>query len=430
MRVAYLAFGAAGMYCGSCLRDNRVAATLLSQGRDVVLIPIYTPLRTDETDVSKTPIYYGGINVFLEQYSSLFARLPAWATQWLDAPWLLRFAMRFSGSTTAATLGNLTVSILRGEDGRQRRELIELVEGLRGLNVDVVNLPGLMLIGAAPTMRKSLNVPIVCTLSGEDIFLDDLREPHRQRAFDLIRAHARDVYAFIATSRYYADHAAAHFGLPRERIHVVTLGIRADDFLGPTSLAGGRFTIGYLGRICQAKGLMNLCEAAATLRRNGHDFRVITAGYLGASDRSYLEDVQRFVRDKGLGDIFEYRGEVDRAGKIELLHSSHVFSVPTVYHEAKGLYVLEAMAAGAPVVQPRHGSFPELIEATGGGLLYDPESPAELVTAIERLMGDEGLRRTLGENGRTGVRAGFTDEVMAGKTWAVFESVTGGMPRS
>lgn len=423
MRVAYLAFGAAGMYCGSCLRDNRVAATLIAQGKDIVLIPLYTPLRTDETDVSQTPIYYGGINVFLEQYAGLFARLPASLTRWLDAPRLLRWAMRFSGSTSANSLGKMTVSILRGEKGRQRKELHNLIDGLRSLNVDVVTIPGLMLLGAAPAIRKALGVPVVCTLSGEDIFLDELREPHRREAFELIRAHADSVDAFIAATRYYADHAAAHFGLRRERIHVAPLGIRADDFAPTNTHPQPPFTIGYLARICPAKGLMKLCEAGAELRRRGHDLRILSAGYLGASDRGYFDDVRRFVDSERLGDAFEYRGEVDRAGKVALLQSSHVFSVPTVYHEAKGLYVVEAMAAGVPVVQPRHGSFPELIETTGGGLLYDPASPGELVAAFERLMSDEGLRRTLGENGRTGVRANFTDAAMAAKTWAMFESL-------
>lgn len=423
MRVAYLAFGAAGMYCGSCLRDNRVAATLIAQGKDVVLIPIYTPLRTDEVDVSQTPIYYGGINVFLEQYAGLFRKLPASLTRWFDAPGLLRWAMRFSGSTSASTLGKMTVSILRGEQGRQRKELHGLVEGLRNLSVDVVTLPGLMLAAAAPAIRSALNVPVVCTLSGEDIFLDDLREPYRRQAFDLIRTHAASIDAFIATTRYYADHAATHFGLQRDRVHVVPLGIHADDFTATPRATQPPFTIGYLARVCEAKGLMNLCSAAVDLRHRGHHLRVVAAGYLGTSDRPYFEKVRAFVAANGLQESFDFRGEVDRHGKIDLLHSSDVFSVPTVYHEAKGLYVIEAMAAGVPVVQPRHGSFPELIEATGGGLLYDPASPDELVVALERLMSDEALRRTLGENGRTGVRANFTDEVMAAKTWAVFESL-------
>ncbi len=421
MRVAYLASGAAGMYCGSCMRDNRLAATLIAQGRDVVLMPLYTPLRTDEVDVSRSPIYYGGIHVFLEQQSALFRRLPRWLTGWLDSPAVLRRAMRFSGATSAADLGAMTVSVLRGKSGAQRKELARLIEGLRSIRPDVVNLPFLMFVGIAEPLKRALGVSITCTLGGEDIFLDELPEPHREEVFRLIRESAQWVDGFIAVTRYYADHAARHFDLPRERIHVVPLGVHVDDFAGDPRPKSLPFTIGYLARICPAKGLLGLCKAVGELRREGHDCRILAAGYLGPADRPYLDRVRACLVEHRAVDAFEYRGEVDRAGKIELLRSSHVFSVPTVYQEAKGVYVIEALAAGLPVVQPRHGSFPELIEATGGGLLYDPIQPGALARTIATLMDDEPLRARLAEKGREAVRRSFTDVIMADEAWSVFE---------
>ncbi len=425
MRVAYLASGAAGMYCGSCMRDNRLAATLIGQERDLVLMPMYTPLRTDETDVSRAPIYYGGINVFLQQHSALFRRLPRWVTAWLDAPAILRRAMRFSGSTSAAELGAMTVSILRGRHGSQRRELDRLIEALRAVEPDLVSLPFLMLAGLAAPLREALKVPVLCTLGGEDIFLDELTEPYRSQAFKLVRDAARDIDGFIAVTKYYGAHAATHFGLPSERVHFVPIGIHADDFAAGPKPPESHFTIGYLARVCPAKGLMNLTRALVALREAGRRCVVRAAGYLAPSDRPYLHAVEALLRDHGILEAFEYLGEVDRSGKIALISGSHVFSVPTVYREAKGVYVLEAMAAGVPVVQPRHGSFPEMIEATGGGLLYDPVDEKGLADSIARLMDDEGLRARLGESARTGVRAGFTDKIMADKAWAVYESYCG-----
>jgi len=409
------------------MRDNRVAATLIEQGRDVVLMPLYTPLRTDEVDVSRSPIYYGGINVFLEQYAGIFRRLPARWTRWLDAPGLLRWVMRFSGSTSASALGKLTVSILRAEKGLQSKELDQLIAALRDLRPDVVNVPDLMILGIGRAIREALGVPVLCTLSGEDIFLDELPEPYKGQSLALIREQASGVDGFVSATRYFADHAARSYGLPRDRVHVVPLGVRVEDFAAGPSAVSGSFTIGYLARICRAKGLMKLAEALVELRRRGREVRVRAGGYLAASDRGYLEGIRKYVRERGCEDSFAYVGEVDRGGKIELLRSSHVLSVPTVYHEAKGTYVIEAMAAGTPVVQPRHGSFPEFIEATGGGVLYDPEEAFGLVEAIERLMDDEGLRRSLSENARIGVRARFTDKLMAERTWSVFESCLGAL---
>ncbi len=419
MRLAYLIAGAGGMYCGSCLRDNRLAATLIAQGRDVVLIPLYTPIRTDEVDVSEPTVYYGGINVYLRQRSRLYRRLPGWVTRRLDSPRLLRRAMRLAGSTSPATLGDLTVSMLRGEEGAQHKELSRLIEGLRAIQPDVIHLPNLMFVGMARRLKAALNVPVLCTLSGEDIFIDKLPPDHRSEAMELIRLRSADIDGFVAVTEYFATFARDRFGLPPDRVHVVPMGIDVTGVGEPAAPADGPFIIGYLARICDDKGLLNLCDAFVQLRRAGRDCRLRVAGYLGAGDRDYFLAVRKYVRHEGVDDVFEYVGEVDRAGKFELLRSLHVLSVPTLYPESKGLYVLEAMATGTPVVQPRHGSFPELVEATGGGLLYDPLDPQGLPGALARLMDDRDLLARLGATGRAAVHESFTDRIMAERTWTL-----------
>ena len=235
MRVAYLASGAAGMYCGSCMRDNLLAATLIKQSRDVVLLPLYTPLRTDERDVSSGKVYYGGINVYLKGKSSLFRGLPRALENLLDAPRALRGVGRFAVNTDARTLGELTVSVLRAEHGPQRRELAKLVAGLHVIAPSLINLPNLMFIGTARALRGALDAPVVCTLAGEDIFLDALPEPYRAEALEIIRESALHVDAFVAPTQYYARHAVAHFGLDAGRVHVVPLGIHVDDFSEPAT---------------------------------------------------------------------------------------------------------------------------------------------------------------------------------------------------
>jgi glycosyltransferase involved in cell wall biosynthesis len=309
--------------------------------------------------------------------------------------------------------------MLRGEHGAQRAELTQLVEGLRDIRPDVVNLPDLLLLGVARELKAVLRVPVVCTLTGEDIFLDAMVEPYRGEANSLIRERAVEVDAFVAVTRYFAEHSVTRFALPRDRVQVVPMGIDAADIAEREREPEGVFTIGYFARVCPEKGLWNLCEAFVRLRRAGRDCRLRAGGYVG--DRAYLERVRGFVGDQGVSDRFEYVGELDRAGKFEFLQSLHVFSVPTVYHEAKGLYVLEAMACGVPVVQPRHGSFPELVEATGGGVLYDPGDPAALADSIGRLMDDAALRVRLGKSGGVAVRASFNDRIMADRTWEVYE---------
>ena len=431
MRVAYLASGAAGMYCGSCLRDNRLAATLIAQGRDVVLMPLYTPLRTDEPDVSRTPVYFGGINVFFAHRFPRWARRFRFLTGVLDSPALLGFAGRFAGKTKASELGALTHSMLQGEDGVLKPELEKLIDGLRPQHLSLVNLPNLMFLGAAATLQRELGVKVVCTLSGEDIFLDALTEPWRSRVFEEIRLRSDHVDAFISVTKYYADHAAEHFNLPRERVHVVPLGISTAAFAdriepSPTPTPTSHPILGYLGRICPDKGLHNLVDAWLNVRKAGVTSRLSAAGYLGPQDRAYLREIQQRIDQAGASSDFEYRGELSWNEKIEFLKSLHVFSLPTVYREAKGLPVLEALAAGIPVVQPRHGSFPELVEATGGGLLYDPDRPEELEAAIRKLLDDPELRTRLGREGQLRVRESFSETQMAQRTWKIYEACVRG----
>jgi len=426
LHAVYLAAGAAGMYCGSCIRDNRLAATLLQQGRNVTLIPLYTPLRTDEKDVSVHEVFYGGINVYLEHRFPIFRRLPRTLTRLLDAPALLGAMGRFAAKTQPEDVADLTLEVLRGEHGPQRVELERLIDALRPMKPSLINLPNLMFAGTAHALNEALDVPIVCTLSGEDIFLDHLPEPQRTQALELICTAAAGIDAFVAVTNYFAGFATEHFGLPGERVHVVPLGIDVEDFAtvsAPPRPKRDVFTIGYLARVCEDKGLVNLVEAFMRLASSGCPCRLEVAGYLTPADKPYLEQLESRIAETDLSDSFEYVGEVDHQGKIDFLHALDAFSVPTNYHEAKGLYILEALAAGVPVVQPHHGSFPELVNATGGGLLYPPGDTDALTRALSQLMEDTTLRRRLGTHGREAVHRDFTSEQMANRTWNLYELI-------
>lgn len=422
MRVAYLAAGAGGMYCGSCLRDNLLAATLIAAGRDIVLVPLYTPLRTDTPSVASDHVYYGGINVYLQQHSWLFRHTPRALDNLFDSPGLLRRAMKLAGSTSGDALGALTLSVLRGEHGHQAKELDKLIDGLREMSPRLVNLPNLMFVGAARRMKEVLRVPILCTLGGEDLFLDKLPDADRDAAERIIRERTADVDGFIAVSRYYAEQMIARFGLEPTRVHVVPLGVGADVAGETGDRPAEPFRVGYLARICHDKGLHILAAAFRHLHQNGRPIRLTVAGYLPPEEQRYLDGIRRDIDRAGLSAHFEHVGEVDLEGKRRFLSSLHVLSVPTVYRESKGLPVLEAMANGVPVVQPAHGAFPELIEATGGGLLFEPNDHVGLAERISLLMDDSAMRERLGAQGRASVREAFSDHRMADATWDIYGS--------
>ena len=425
MKIAYIAAGAAGMYCGTCIHDNTLAAALQRKGHDVALIPTYTPIRTDETDVSIDRVFYGGINVYLQQKLALFRHTPWMFDRLFDSPSLLNGLSRFSASTSAQDLGSLTVSVLQGEEGQQRKELAKLVKWLKdSYQPDLVQLTNSMFVGFAREIKKALGVPILCALQGEDIFLEDLIEPYKSRASKLLQARASEVDGYIAPCRYYADFMAEYLDIPASKIDVVHLGLNLSEHgLRQKNLAETPFVIGYLARICPEKGLHLLVDAFHRLTdRVGSDkVQLKVAGYLGKKDELYLEELVKQIDAWGLSEAFNYWGEVDRHQKTDFLNGLHILSVPTTYRESKGLFILEALANGVPVVQPRHGAFPELIGATGGGILVDPESPDALAEGIFQLMSDRGYREQLGQQGKETAHREFSDDVMAEATLTVYQ---------
>lgn len=417
MHIAIITAGGAGMYCGSCMHDNTLARALIDGGDEVSLIPCYTPIRVDERDVSTHRVFLGGINVYLDAIVPGWTRLPRPLTRWLDSPAVLRLVSRFAINSSAKKLGKLTISMLQGDRGPQRQEIGEFADFVgRELKPDVVCFSNALLAGVLPRLKQAFTGRIYCLLQGDDIFLDDLVEPFRAQALDLVSQHAQLFDGFLVHSRYYRDFMAEYLRLPRERMHVVPLGIDLAGHDGePKVNAGDPFTIGYFARICPEKGLQHLVEAFRLLHARNPRTRLVAGGFLGARDKEFFRKVEREAAD--LGSAFEYVGSpAGHAEKVALLRTFDVLSVPTEYHEPKGLYVLEALANGVPVVQPRHGAFPELVEATGGGLLVTPNDPQDLARALEELLLDSRRRTELATRGRAAVHSRFDPRTMAEAT--------------
>ena len=427
VKVAYITAGAAGMYCGTCIHDNTIATVLKKQGHNVSLIPTYTPTRTDEANVSLNRVFFGGVNVYLQQKLSIFRHTPWSFDKLLDNPTLLNGLAKFSSSTDAQDLGQLTVSMLRAEQGYQKKELAKLVKWLANENrPDIVYLTNSMLVGFTREIKRALGVPVICALQGEDIFLQDLIEPYKTEALNLLRERAADADGFVAPCRYYAQFMAdVYLNQPLDKIAVVPLGLNMDGHGIPVEKPEPPpFIIGYLARICPEKGLHILIDAfrIVTEALGANNVQLHVAGYLGKKDEPYFEELVNQIQAYGLSDSFVHYGEVTRTQKIEFLNRLHIFSVPTVYRESKGLSIIEALANGVPVVQPHHGTFPEMMHATEGGILVEPESAEALAIGIIELLNDVDRREHLGKTGQINVHQKFNDEVIAEQLLKVFQN--------
>lgn len=425
MKILSITAGAAGMYCGSCSRDNALAVELLSRGHQVTLLPLYTPTNPDEHNVSRKRVLFGGISIYLQQYASFFRHTPKFLDRLWDAPWVINAFASRSLSTDPRMLGDLTVSMLEGDRGVLRREFDKLLGWLADEPVpDVINLPNSLLIGLAAPLRKALDRPICCTLQGEDLFLEGLIEPFRSRAIELIQQQVRDVDMFIAVSDFYVPTMAEMLAIPRDKVAVVPLGINLAGY-SRRETANDAFRVGYFARVAPEKGLQTLADAYVRLRERTADapIRLEAAGYLSPAHQDYLQEVKRTLERGGVAHEFTYHGAVDRAGKLAFLQSLDVLSVPATYDEPKGVFLLEAMAAGVPVVQPRRGAFTEIVDRTGGGVLVAPADPVALADGLLALWKDRALTERLGRQGFAGVREHYSVQASTNRLLAVYETL-------
>lgn len=431
MTIVQLTPGAGGMFCGNCFHDNTLVTALRELGHDATMLPLYLPIHVDEDDQSAgNPIFFGGVNVYLEQKSAFFRHAPRWLHRLLNARRLLEWAAGRAAKTRASDVGDILLSMLRGEIGNQDREITELIAWLREhAKPDMICLSNALIIGMARRLKAELDVPVVCLLQGEEPYLDALPDSHREPAWQLLTERAVEVDAWIAPSQWAAQRMIARLSLKPERVQVVHDGIKLEGFAvqSPESKIQSQKApvLGYFARMCKDKGLDTLVEAFIHLKNRGNvpRLKLHIGGGCGPGDEPFVKSLRVQLAEAGFIGEVSFSPNLNRAEKLAFLSALTVFSVPANYGEAFGLYLIEALAAGVPVVQPRTAAFPEILEATGGGRLCEPGDAKSLADALEGLLLDPARARLLGEAGRKAVRENFNAETMARKTLRIFEGV-------
>ncbi len=414
-------------YCENCLRDAALVKAMLALGHDVLMVPLYLPLSIEQAKPGTvSPIFFGGVNVYLQQKLGVFRKTPRWLDKLFDSPGLLKWVGRMAGMTSAKDLGETTISMLRGEEGRQIKELDRLVDWLdtQHNKPDVICLSNILLLGLARRIKERLGVPVVCLLQDEDGFLDGLPSPYAEHAWRIIIERAGDVNAFIAVSQYYADAMRQRLKLDPDRVKVAYTGIALEGYeacQGQPDVP----TIGFLSQMSADKGLDTLVDAFILLKKNEKlkNARLCITGGQSAADKAFVNQLRHKLSSLESLDDVEFLEQFDLKGKLAFLGKLSVLSVPEKHSVSCGLYVLEALAAGVPVVQPASGVFPELLEMTGGGVLCEPNDAEALATAMESLLLDPEHARQLGEQGRQGVHEKFNIEQTARDLMRIYAKV-------
>lgn len=426
MKIAQITPGAGGMYCGNCFRDNALVAELRKMGHDTVMIPLYLPMTLDEPDQSAgTPIFFSGINVYLEQVFPGFGKAPDWLRSALSSPKLLKWAGGRAAKTRADQLGELTLSMIRGEQGNQARELDELIAWLKANHQpDAIILSNALLVGLVRQMRRELNCPVAITLQGEDTFLDSLPNEHRDATWAALSERAQEVDLFIAPSQYFADLMGRRMNVPASKIKVIYNGVRAEGYTphAPPSPP----VLGFFARMSKIKGLDTLVAAYIHIRAKNlvPNLKLKIGGGCGPTDEPFVAELKENLRAAGvLGDV-EFHPNIDKAAKQNFINSLSIFSVPTLYGEAFGLYLAEAWSAGVPVVQPRHAAFPELLEASGAGALCEPGDPISLAQTIAQILNSPARHAELSRHALESVTTRFNLATMARETISALTSLS------
>jgi glycosyltransferase involved in cell wall biosynthesis len=379
------------MYCGNCFRDNALVTQLRRMGHHALMIPLYLPLTLDEADQSEgTPLFFSGLNVYLAQKFNCFQKAPNWLRKWLTSGWLLNWVGNFASKTRGADVGDLMLSMMRGEAGNQARELEQLIVWLKEHEQpDVICLSNALIAGLAKRIRQEIGVPVVCLLEGEDAFLDSLPSPQREDTWAELRERTADIDLFIAPTRYYADTMAQRAGIPADKIESIHNGINLNGF-ELSDLPDNPPVLGYFARMCPEKGLDTLVDAFIRLKQTDQvpGLKLAIGGGCQPGDEDFVREQKKRLRTAGLLGDADFLPNLDRDAKLAFYRGLTALSVPAMFGEAFGLYVVEAMASGVPVVAPNHASFPEMVEQNQAGVICEKGSVAALADAIGQLLLD------------------------------------------
>lgn len=422
MRIVQLTPGTAHFYCGNCLRDSALGSALKNRGHDVTMTSLYLPVHTEDIAPPPQQVFIGGINMYLRHRSPLLAKALKPFEKALDKAGVLRWAAKRGDMTNAAANADLTVAMLEGDESKQLDDMLTFLA--EHDKPDVVCLCNALLVGLAEPIKERVNVPVAMTMHGEDAFLDSLPEPFKARAWTAMRDKARHIDAFVGVSDYYARVMTDRMCLDPAKVHVVHNGVakKRDTVPDRTRTA---LTIGYLAHMRHDKGLHHLIDAFIELAPRVPDN--VTLEVLGVQlkqDKPYIKEQQRKLEKAGLLHRVTFIPNATAEEKHAFLDRISILSVPALYGEAFGLYLIEAMSHGVPAVQPDHAAFPEIIARTGGGILYDHTTPGAHADTLESLILDHEKRAELGRAGHHTVTTSMTDDHMAADFEAILKSLT------
>jgi len=410
-------------YCGNCLRDSSFVKSLNTAGHEGITLPIYLPLSVDDENViSNAPVFYGAVNIYLKQNFKLFRRMPSWMTRFFNSSFFLNYAAKKAGSTRADGLEEMTISMLNGIEGNQKEELQELLDFLSNEKPDIVHLSNALLLGCAKKIQTELNIPVVCSLQDEDVWIDSMSDSYQEKLWNLLSEKAKYVSAFIAVSDYFGNKMKKNMNIPDEKLRVVHIGV-SPDLYKPQIPNTSTPTIAYLSRMNKENGFEVLIDAFIELKNKSEfkNARLKLSGGMTGDDKRFINKQVKKLRKNNYHDDVEFVNDFRTQSLDVFFKDVTVSSVPVLKGEAFGLYQLQSLASGIPLVQPALGAFPEIIKSTGGGVVYEPNTPEALAKKWAEVFANKEKIVHMSETGRKAILDKYNTKVLTGNMIEIYK---------
>lgn len=427
MKIIHIVPGFGGtFYCGNCLRDSAFSTSIRKLGHEALMLPMYMPLTIGSSQVKADfPVFYGAVNIYIKQAFPFMRNMPSWLENFFNSPPILRFAASKSGSTRASGLAALTESMLLGSQGNQARELRQLIDYLKvHEKPDIIHFSNALLLGMAKEIREELKIPVVCSLQDEDVWVDAMHEKDRQHMWDLLASKVKDVDKFVSVSSFFAGVMSKKMNIPAEKIEVIPIGIDPAKYMysPPT---GNPAVLGYLSRICEENGFAILVDAFILLKSNPKfsDIKLkATGGYTG-DDHKFIKAQWAKLKKAGIEKDMEIIHEFEGEALHQFFNSVSLLSVPVLQGEAFGMYQLEALASGKPIVQPELGAFPEIVQNTAGGWTFSPNTPEALAAKLEIILANPAELEKVGKTGAEHVENHYNSSRLAASMLETYQKI-------
>jgi len=395
-------------YCSNCFRDNLLAQTLRSVGQEVVIMPLYLPL-TDKSFQTDSPLFFPATSFYVSHRYFGESTMPAVFERILNSSSMLRLASSFSGTTSAKGMEQMTLSMIQGNDRHFAGQIDKLIHWItHHERPDFVHLSSSMLIGIAKAIKNSVNIPVVCSLQDEEMWIDQLDNSYAKEAWESIGQNSKYIDRFIASSEYYRSAALAKIPEIKE-IDLVYPGVNIEKYKSMDYPKEP--TIGYFYRMSYENGLDILAQSFVKLKSENTipGLKLKIGGGYTRENKKFVNHIRNILQPVIHDVIWSNRYSLDEHSSF--YKSISIICAPLRFNEAVGLYLCEAFAAGRPAVAPDTGSFSEI--AGNAGVLYSPNDSEQLAKALRKILVDSDLYDTYKDNALLLSHERYSDAIAA-----------------